>query len=581
MLNSGQVEKGEDHMKFSQFEYKRPDMNQLQQDFQERLKRFESAPSFEVQDQILTELVSLRNHFESMQNIVHIRYTSNTEDAFYKQEHDFMDENGPLYQGMVSDFFRALVKSKYRKELESHWGKHLFNLADTELKTYSPEVLEDLKQENRLKSQYVKLLSSAQIEFQGKKRTLVQLMPFTQSPDRNIRKQAVSAHFGFFNDHREELDRIYDDMVKLRTSIAKKLGFSNFVELAYNRLNRTDYNKNMVKVFRDQVKEQIVPFCNNLREKQRVRIGVDSLKFYDESFSFPEGNPKPKGDAEWIVAQGAKVFKELSPETDEFYTFMVENELLDLVAKEGKAPGGYCTYISEYQSPFIFTNFNGSQGDVRVLMHEAGHAFQVYTSRGYEVPEYQFPTLEACEIHSMSMELITYPWMDRFFGEDTDRFLYDHLAAAVKFIPYGVAVDEFQHFVYENPDVSPQERKQEWRRLEKKYLPHRDHDGIPFLEEGGYWQMQTHIYRTPFYYIDYTLAQVCALQLWKRSRENHKAAWQDYLELCEQGGSLPFTELVNIAGLMSPFEEGCVESVMSEVRKWEAQIDDKTFLQKT
>ncbi|SDN42643.1 oligoendopeptidase, M3 family [Fictibacillus solisalsi] len=567
-------------MKFSQFEYKRPDMNQLQQDFKDRLERFESAPSFEVQDQILTELVSLRNFFESMQNIVHIRYTSNTEDTFYKQEHDFMDENGPLYQGMVSDFFRALVKSKYRKELESRWGKHLFNLADTELKTYSPEVLEDLKQENRLKSQYVKLLSSAQIEFQGKKRTLAQLTPFTQSPDRDTRKQAVSAQFGFFNDHSVELDRLYDELVRLRTSIAKKLGFSSFVELAYNRLNRTDYDKNAVKAFRDQVKEHIVPFCTDLREKQQSRIGVDSLKIYDESFSFPEGNPRPKGDAEWIVAQGAKVFKELSPETDEFYTFMVENELLDLVAKEGKAPGGYCTYISEYQSPFIFTNFNGSQGDVRVLMHEAGHAFQVYTSRGYEVPEYQFPTLEACEIHSMSMELITYPWMDRFFGEDTDRFLYDHLAAAVKFIPYGVAVDEFQHFVYENPHVSPQERKQEWRRLEKKYLPHRDHDGIPFLEEGGYWQMQTHIYRTPFYYIDYTLAQVCALQFWNRSRENHKAAWQDYLELCEQGGSLPFTELVNIAGLVSPFENGCVESVMSEVRKWEAQIDDKTFLLK-
>ncbi|MCK6259299.1 M3 family oligoendopeptidase [Fictibacillus sp. KIGAM418] len=567
-------------MKFSEFTYKRPNMEQLQEEFKQKLESFEHAASFNEQDEVMAELVSIRNHFETMQNIVHIRYTSNTEDPFYKVEHDFMDENTPVYQGMVSEFFQAIVHSKYRKELESKWGKHLFNLADAELKTYSPEVVEDLKLENKLKSRYVKLLSSAKIDFLGGKRTLAQLIPFTQSPERTIRKQAVEAQFGFFNDHKEELDRQYDELVKLRTSIAKKLGFSSFVELAYNRLNRTDYDKNMVKKFRDQVKEHIVPFCTSLREKQKARIGVDSLKFYDESFSFPQGNPKPKGDADWIVEQGAKIFKELSPETDEFYTFMVENELLDLIAKEGKAPGGYCTYISEYQSPFIFTNFNGSQGDIRVLLHEAGHAFQVYTSRGYEVPEYQFPTLEACEIHSMSMELITYPWMEQFFGEDTERYLYDHLAAAVKFIPYGVAVDEFQHFVYENPDASPNERKQEWRRLEKKYLPHRDFDGIEFLEEGGFWQMQTHIYRTPFYYIDYTLAQVCALQFWKRSRENHKAAWQDYLELCGRGGSLPFTELVNIAGLVSPFEEGCVKSVMDEVRKWEAQIDDTKFLQK-
>ncbi|UZJ79093.1 M3 family oligoendopeptidase [Fictibacillus sp. KU28468] len=567
-------------MKFSEFTYKRPNMEQLQEEFKQKLESFEHAASFNEQDGVMAELVSIRNHFETMQNIVHIRYTSNTEDPFYKEEHDFMDENTPVYQGMVSEFFQAIVHSKYRKELENKWGKHLFNLADAELKTYSPEVVEDLKLENKLKSQYVKLLSSAKIDFQGEKRTLAQLIPFTQSPDRAIRKQAVEAQFGFFNDHKEELDRQYDELVKLRTSIAKKLGFPSFVELAYNRLNRTDYDKNMVKKFRDQVKEHIVPFCTSLREKQKARIGVDSLKFYDESFSFPQGNPKPRGDADWIVEQGAKIFKELSPETDEFYTFMVENELLDLIAKEGKAPGGYCTYISEYQSPFIFTNFNGSQGDIRVLLHEAGHAFQVYTSRGYEVPEYQFPTLEACEIHSMSMELITYPWMEQFFGEDTERYLYDHLAAAVKFIPYGVAVDEFQHFVYENPDASPNERKQEWRRLEEKYLPHRDFDGIEFLEEGGFWQMQTHIYRTPFYYIDYTLAQVCALQFWKRSRENHKAAWQDYLELCGRGGSLPFTELVNIAGLVSPFEEGCVKSVMDEIGKWEAQIDDTKFLQK-
>lgn len=567
-------------MKFSEFKYERPNMERLQEKFRLKLHSFNHAASFEEQDEAMTELVSLRNYFETMENIAHIRYTSNTEDLFYKKEHEFMDENTPVYQGLVSEFFQAIVQSKFRSELEDKWGTHLFNLADAELRTYSPDVVEDLKQENKLKSQYVKLLSSARIDFQGEKKTLAQLVPYTQSPDRAVRKEATEAKFGFFYDNKEELDRQYDELVKLRTSIAKKLGFSSFTELAYSRLKRTDYDKTMVKKFRDQVKEHIVPFCTELREKQRARIGVDSLKFYDESFSFPQGNPKPKGDTGWIVEQGASIFKELSPETDEFYTFMVENELLDLVAKEGKAPGGYCTYISDYQSPFIFTNFNGSQGDIRVLLHEAGHAFQVYMSRGYEVPEYQFPTLEACEIHSMSMELITYPWMEKFFKEDTDRYLYDHLAAAVKFIPYGVAVDEFQHFVYENPEASPQERKQEWRQIEKKYLPHRDYDGMEFLEEGGFWQMQTHIYRTPFYYIDYTLAQICALQFWKRSREDHKAAWSDYLELCSRGGSLPFTELVKIAGLVSPFEEGCVKSVMDEVEKWEAQIDDSKFLQK-
>jgi M3 family oligoendopeptidase len=253
---------------------------------------------------------------------------------------------------------------------------------------------------------------------------------------------------------------------------------------------------------------------------------------------------------------------------------MLENNLLDLVSKKGKAGGGYCTYIENYKAPFIFSNFNGTSGDIDVLTHEAGHAFQVYESRHYEIPEYNWPTYEACEIHSMSMEFFTWPWMKLFFEEDAEKYYFSHLSSALLFLPYGVSVDEFQHFVYEHPESSPTERKAAWREIERKYLPHRDYEENDYLEHGGFWQRQAHIYNSPFYYIDYTLAQICALQFWKRSRENRQEAWGDYVHLCRQGGSKSFLQLVETANLTSPFADGCVKGVIDEVHAWLDEVDD-------
>jgi M3 family oligoendopeptidase len=550
-------------------------MDEVKTKFQAALQKFKRAENVEIQDEAMKEMNAIRNDFNTMANICYIRHTVDTNDEFYKQEQDFFDEVEPEMQGLVTEYYKALVNSRFRSELEKKWGKQLFALAETQLKTFSPEIIEDLQLENKLTSEYTKLVASAKIFFEGEERTLAQLQPFAESPDREMRKRASEARVNFFKEHEEKFDDIYDQLVKVRTKIAQKLGFKNFVELGYARLGRTDYNSEMVAKFREQVKEFIVPVAIKLYERQRERIGVDKLKYYDEAFSFQTGNPTPKGDAEWIIENGKKMYKELSPETDEFFRFMTENELMDLVAKKGKASGGYCTYIENYKAPFIFSNFTGTSGDIDVLTHEAGHAFQVYESRHFEIPEYNWPTLEACEIHSMSMEFFTWPWMELFFKEDTEKYKFNHLSSALLFLPYGVAVDEFQHFVYENPNVTPAERKRVWREIEKKYMPTRDYDGNDYLERGGFWQRQSHIYTTAFYYIDYTLAQICAFQFWKRSRENREQAWNDYLTLCQQGGSKSFTELVKTANLISPFEEGCVQSVIGEIESWLNSIDDK------
>lgn len=562
-------------MKFETFEYKRPVLDEVKESFTQALNTFMEAENAKIQGQAMNEINTLRNSVNSMFALCSIRHSVDTTDSFYKTEMDYVDEVGPELEDLESQFYQVLVSSPFRNELEAEYGSQLFALADAQLKTFSPEIIPLLQQENRLTTQYSQLIASAKIEFEGEERTLAQLHPFTESPDRNIRKGASQAYFGFFEKNEKQLDDIFDQLVKVRHEMALKLGYKNFVELGYYRMARTDYNAENVANYRKQIKESVVPLVSKLMKRQANRLNLDHLTYYDEAFEFQTGNAVPKGDADWIIENGRKMYSELSPETAEFFEFMIENNLMDLVAKKGKEGGGYCSFIEDMQAPFIFSNFNGTSGDIDVLTHEAGHAFQVYSSRSFTVPEYYWPTYEAAEIHSMSMEFLTWPWMELFFKEDTDKYKFSHLSGALTFLPYGVAVDEYQHFVYENPEASPADRKQAWRNIEKIYLPNRDYEGMEFLENGGYWQRQGHIYSTPFYYIDYTLAQLCAFQFWKRSIEGDETAWEDYIRLCKLGGSKSFLELVESAHLISPFEEGAVQSVTAVIDKWLTSIDDE------
>jgi M3 family oligoendopeptidase len=374
----------------------------------------------------------------------------------------------------------------------------------------------------------------------------------------------------FFGENEAKYDEIYDKLVHVRDRIAKKLGYKNYIELGYLRLSRTDYNANDVANYRRQVLNDLVPLVNDIFSEKAKRLGIENPKSYDLTIDFPSGNPKPIGKRDYLVAQADKMYTEMSRETGEFFRFMNEHELLDLEAKQNKAGGGFCTYLPDFQSPFIFSNFNGTSGDVDVLTHEAGHAFQVYTSRGFDIPEYTWPTLEACEIHSMSMEFFAWPWMNLFFGDDKDRYLYHHLSQTITFIPYGVLVDHFQHAVYENPDMTPDERKATWRKLEKMYMPYKVYENS-LLEKGTYWFRQGHIFQVAFYYIDYTLAQVCAQQYWIMDRQNHTKAWESYMKLCRQGGSRSFLNLLEVAGLKNPFKDGTVKMIATELKKY---LDD-------
>lgn len=561
-------------MKFNEYEYIRPDYNIIKEKYLNLINDFKNSATADEQYTILKKINALANNVDTMSQLVYIRNSINTADEFYDTEKDYMDMTSPKFYGLRIEFYKQLLNSRFKEELTDKIHPQLITLAEMEIKTFSDEAIPLMQEENKLISEYDKLISSAKIEYDGKLLNLSQMQPYMESKDRRIRKEAHEKSSNFFKENETKFDLIYDKLVKIRHQIALKLGFNNFIELAYLRNGRSDYNSTDVRNFREHVLKYIVPITNELRERQAKRIGVDEFKYYDIPLNFISGNPTPKGNKDWIMERTKKMYEELSPETHEFINIMIDRELFDLETKPNKQAGGYCTFLHDYKSPFIFANFNGTQDDVTVVTHEAGHAFQTYQSRHFDAPEYSFPTSEAAEIHSMSMEFITWPWMELFFEKDIEKFKFFHLADSLCFIPYGVTVDEFQHIVYEYPDMTPDERKKAWRDIEKKYTPYKNYDDNEFLNKGTFWFKQGHIFSSPFYYIDYTLAQICSYQFWLRFNENRKEAWEDYLKICKIGGSQSFLEILKAGNLESPFEESTINSVASKIKAYLNTIDD-------
>ncbi len=559
-------------MKYSEFPYKRLTVDSQNALMVDWLVRFEDAKSAEDQITVLEEVDNASREYASYVSIASLNFSRNINDEAAKSEKDYYDSIGPDIQEVYNKLDQAVDASRFKADLTEKWGATFLEKIEMELKTFDPKIMDMLRKETDLRNEYTKLTAGAKIEFDGKSYNLAGLGPFHTHEDRDLRKRSYAARFQWFEDNADEFDELYDKLVKLRHQIATTLGYKNFVELGYLRMGRSDYGPDEVANFRKQIVDHVVPIVTQLLEQKKAILGLDHLYFYD-GINFKEGDPKPKGTPEELVAGAQDMYHELSPETGEFFDIMVNEELMDLVNREGKRPGGFCTSFPKYDRPYIFSNFNGTDHDITVLTHEAGHAFQCYSSRNQPLVSYLWPTMESAEIHSMSMEFFTWPWMERFFKEETDRFKYKHIAGSLSFLPYGACVDHFQHWVYENPEATPKDRKNKWLELESIYLPNRDYDDIEFPKSGGIWQGQLHIYQMPFYYIDYTLAQTCAFQFWIKSEENREKAWGDYMRLCKAGGSLPFTGLVELAGLELPFDDGCLESVVQKVSNWLDSVD--------
>ena len=554
-------------MNFCDMPYTRVDFAQVQEEFEQIMQDFEQAKSGEEQFEVHKRYYALTDKVSTQMVIAHIRHDGNTVDEFYDAERKYYDEQGPIFQNAVLAYQKLMYESPYRDYLEEKIGPVAFKNMEIAQKSMDEKLIPLMQEENLLTQQYTKLIAGAKIDFDGKELNLSLLRPYLEHTDREIRAAAWQKQTEFFEANEAELDEIYDKLVKNRTAQAKEMGYENYVELGYYRMMRNCYGKKEVENFRKQVKEVFVPFAEKMHDRRRARLGLDKLAYIDNGVYFKNGNPAPIGTPEEIMQSGQKMYSELSAETKEFFDFMMENELFDVWGRKNKRAGGYMTYLAEYKAPFIFANFNGTAGDVDVITHECGHAFQGYLSGTDEIKEHADIGMETAEIHSMSMEFFAEKWTELFFGDRAQDYIDMHLEDSAAFIPYGCMVDEFQHIVYENPDMTPAERKAAWSKLEKVYKPHLDYGDNTFFGKGGFWQKQSHIYSMPFYYIDYCLAQICALQFKVKLDENFEKAWEAYLKLCKLSASDFYTNMLKAVGLDCPFEDGCVKNIVEKLEK--------------
>ncbi len=562
-------------MKFSEMSYSRPATDDIKTKLAVFTQSLIDAAEYSAARAVFLEHEVFVKEIATAQTLVSIRHSIDTRDEFYDGESKFWNAVAPELQEYDQAWAAAMLASPFRSQFAEEFGEVYFINAELALKTFDPSIISELQQENDLTQEYEKLLASAQIPFEGGVYTISQMTPFKTDADDARRLSAWQAEGAWYKEHQAELDSLYDRLVQLRDTMGKKLGYDGYTELGYYRMNRNCYTKTDIEAFRAAVVKYLVPLAEEIYRNKAERLGKSyPLSFADAALMFRSGNPRPCGTAEEILAHGKRFYEELSPETGEFFNAMLDGELMDVLSTEGKAGGGYCTELAAYRVPFIFANFNGTQGDVEVVTHEAGHAFAYWMNRDRVPMETAWPGMEGCEVHSMAMEFFAWPWAEGFFGEDTRKFLYSHLSGSLTFIPYGTMVDHFQHIVYEKPYLSPAQRHAVWKELLGIYMPWMKLDGeIPFYSDGEGWQRQHHIYSLPFYYIDYCLAQTVALQFWARIQQDPRAAWDCYMRYTVQGGSRVFTELLRHAELDTPFEECCLRGVCEEAARWLSAFD--------
>ena len=546
--------------KFSTLEYRRPDLDQLKKQLAEWKAAVEDAGSYEELRAIFLQRDRVFCELNTQCTLAYVRNTLDTRDEFYEKEVEYLDEAGPLLEQADVAFNEAVAGSRFRPELEKEFGKQLFVGIDLQKKLFCEENIPLRQRESRLTNEYQKIMATAEIPFDGKTLNLYGVQKYFENPDREVRRAAVRAYSKFYQDNEPRLEEIWDELIRIRNQIGKNLGYGNYIPVGYLEQGRTDYGEKEVAAFREQVRTVLVPLCRKLYKAQAKRLGLDAVCFCDEKMIFPDGNAEPAGDDAFLVRTAQQMYHEISPETGEFIDFMIEHEMMDLQNKPGKASTGYMTDLQSLKAPFVFSCFNHTIFDMQVLTHELGHAFAGYMAmRSQPISDYYGESTDIAEIHSMSMEQFAYPYAERFFGNQADKFRFAHLQEAITFVPFGVAVDEFQHICYAHPELTPKERTYQWHLLEQKYMPWRKYEDDPFLESGGYWYHKLHIYLYPFYYINYTLTTMGAMEFKKKYAEDKNAAWQDYLNLCKVGGSRSYLETLRYANLSVPFEEGAVE----------------------
>ena len=447
---------------------------------------------------------------------------------------------------------------------------------DTELhvKLFRQENVPLETEEAKLSQQYQKLSGSLTVQFRGEEKTLVQMGRYLEETDRALRRESWELVARRRLEEAEKFDAIFDRLIEIRQKIASNAGFANYRDYAFRKMGRFDYTPADCETFHQAVETEVMPVVRELQKQRRAQLGLDSLRPWDLSVDpLNRGPLRPFDQVEQMVARTQQIFEDLDPELAGGFRKMQELRLLDLGNRKGKAPGGYQSALPEARAPFIFMNAIGVQRDVETILHEAGHAFHSLATRDEDLYAYRGAPIEFCEVASMSMELLGNDYLERFYPKnDANRARKTHLEGIINILPWIATVDAFQHWIYTHPGHTRAEREAAWVGLMDRFggdVDWREYEA----SRARLWQRQLHIFIHAFYYIEYGIAQLGALQVWSNSRRDKRLAVQDYKNALQLGGSRPLPELFSAAGCKFEFSRATVAPLVQLVRRELAAIN--------
>lgn len=557
-------------MLVSEIPYVRYDVNKIISAFFAAASNLKVAKNRTEVEKIRAEIVKEEVDLDTAFNLAFIRWSINTADEFYTAEKAYYDENLPKTYKAKNEYQEAFLAAV--EKFGGNYPPSLLSVIKCKLIAENEKIESEAAAENLLVGKYSDFMSALTVEYNGESLPVTVIKGYMSDGDRSVREKAYNALGATLLKHADFLDDSFDGLVKIRDKQAKILGFNNFTELSFYRRNRVGYGEAELTALKYSIKKHVVPALSRIRKRIAENLGIRNLKIFDISAVTESLPPKPCKQGEELLAQGEKMYSEMSEDTGKFFRFMLNNGAFDVLSKKNKWGGGYETDISKYNQPFILANFNGTSADADVLTHEAGHAYASYkASELNKDKELGLPFMEVAETHSMSMEFLCHKYIAEVFGADAEKYKFSHLVDSFTFIPYGAMVDEFQKIVYDAPSLNSAERKKAWLKLESEYRPFFDNGGVTYFEDGGRWQYQMHIYEDPFYYIDYVIAGLTAMQFYVLSLENYDAAFEKYRRFISYGADYGFSDIIEKCGIPSPFVD---ENIKILTGKITAVIDD-------
>lgn len=529
-----------------------------------KLRISEDIP-FPKYKELIDKFNEIRDHYLTLYWISYIGYLKDIKNSKYLNTEKLISKYESIIDNLVNEYFKCLINYKYKEELINYIGNRNYEMAGNQSIIVSNDISKLRIREKELCMQYRKTLMSLKFTFDNKEMNLSGLSSYYNVSDEKLRKASYDKRYKILESLEQELDVIFDNLVKVRTEIANKLKFNSYADLCFVKMNRIGYTYNDLDLLKENVRKYIVPILNILKEHQKERLNVSNISYYNKNYLFNDGNARVKVSLEEIISNISKILHKYNNEVGLMFDTMLKEGLIDLENRENKSSGGVTTYLPDYKMPTFIKKYMNLEANVTSIFHEIGYSIQLYLSRNLLFHENRWPTFDICEIHSTSLEFLMYPFLNMFFKEDENKYKIRHLSSSLSLIVSMCISDDFQKYIYDNPNISSEDRKEYWLYLINKYgIKDNTHS---YFGKGIEWQADINRIDDPFYGIDYAISNICALSFYDRVNNDVECAFSDYFDLCSKGNTLSLKRIIKKYRLNNPFEGNDIKKLSDNIIK--------------